>query len=194
MIILNHIFEKEFKLEFNFQLICNESFNSRLIERLDLASKEIADTSELYMRSIQMYKMFSNNDKSQVKKKKDVVVRKVKDMNDHEIIDDYRDIKIGALVRLSLPKLLKSGELDNDMITLLQDEHYSKETFDMNYPILREVNPSLSIMENRYVGGYTRYYSFVTTFKGKDYLITSEWFERNKAKYVLWLGHYINKE
>lgn len=187
---LNRIFKEEFKLDFNFVLICNENFKSRLIDQLDLVSKEVADTSELYMRSIQMYKMFEKNfsAKNQVQKK--TAIRTVKDMNHLEIIDDYKDIKIGALVRLSLPKLLQNGSLDDEMIKNLQESDFSKETFDMNYPILKKIDHSKSKMENRYVGGYTRYYSFVTSYKGFDYLISSEWYDRNKAKYVLWLELY----
>lgn len=179
---LKRIFKNNFELSFDFQVISNESFKSRLIDQLDMASKEVADTSELYMRSIQMYKMF---EKTYIKPKQ-VKVRTIKDMNDLEVSDNYSDLKIGALVRLSLPKLIQSNALDNEMISNLQDKYYSKITFDMNYPILKKINPELSILENRYEAGYTRYYSFKVIYKGDEYLITSEWFDRNRAKYILW--------
>lgn len=188
---LSNIFETEFNLKFDFQLICNESFKLRLIDQLDIAAKEVADTSELYMRSIQMYKMFektySSKDKVAHSKSK---VKKVHDMNNLEIDGQYKDIKIGALVRLSLPKLIQGSIIDEQEILNLQNKDYSKEVFNINYPILKKYNNSLTSIENRREGDYPRYYSLIVSYKGEEYLITSEWFSWNKSQFVLWLGQY----
>jgi len=189
---LKLIFKDEFNLDFDFQLICNEGFKSRLIDQLDIASKEVADTSELYMRSIQMYKMFERTYSTDTKPKKQqkTKIREIKDLNDIEINDHYKDLKIGALVRLSLPKLIQGNLLNEEEVRNLQSKSYSKNTFNMNYAILKKVDPSLSKLENRREEGYSRYYSFTIHYKNDEYLVTSEWFERNKPQYVLWLGNY----
>lgn len=57
---LNKIFgEKGF--EFNFNIICNDGFNKNVLQPILLASENVADTSELFMRSYQMYAMFAND-------------------------------------------------------------------------------------------------------------------------------------
>ena len=57
---LNKIFgEKGF--EFNFNIICNDGFNKDVLQPILLASENVADTSELFMRSYQMYAMFAND-------------------------------------------------------------------------------------------------------------------------------------
>ena len=57
---LNKIFgEKGF--EFNFNIICNDGFNKDVLQPILLASENVADTSELFMRSYQMYAMFAKN-------------------------------------------------------------------------------------------------------------------------------------
>ena len=47
-------------LNFPSRIIANEDFNGKILEPILLASGGISDTSELFLRSYQMYNMFSN--------------------------------------------------------------------------------------------------------------------------------------
>lgn len=86
-------------------------------------------------------------------------------------------LKIGILVRATLPQVLEMELISESEIKKLQNPEYSKMIFDMNYPILREIDENLSILENRKEEGYTRYYADPVICGKSKYLITSEWYD-----------------
>lgn len=55
---VNDLF-KSLGLRFKTRLIANEEFNGKILEPILIASDGISDTSELFLRSYQMYSMFS---------------------------------------------------------------------------------------------------------------------------------------
>ena len=99
--------------------------------------------------------------------------------------------KIGILVRSTLPILLTENLLSESEIKKLQEATYSKLTFDMNYPVLKKINPKLSLEENRMVNYYTRYYAGIYENDNGEYLISSEWYERNLEYYIKWLKRKV---
>jgi hypothetical protein len=80
--------------------------------------------------------------------------------------------------------------LTPDKISLLQDERYCKETFDINYPMLQKVNLRASLIDQRKVNGYDRYWKDPVTIHNEKYLICNDWYERNKPKFILWVKNY----
>ena len=52
------------------------------------------------------------------------------------------DMKIGVLVRNTLTKMLKGHEISEVEIALMQTAEYSKETFHLQYPLLRKASRS----------------------------------------------------
>ena len=50
---------KQFGLEFNVLLYCNDAFYTNVMEPILTKEAKVADTTELFLRSIQLYKMFS---------------------------------------------------------------------------------------------------------------------------------------
>ncbi|MAM29802.1 MAG: hypothetical protein CMC13_12330 [Flavobacteriaceae bacterium] len=101
-------------------------------------------------------------------------------------------VKIGKLVRTTLPIILFYSLITELEVKKLQQDEYCKLTLDMNYPILKKVDPNISILENRTVNGHTRYYSKPVKFIDDNYLISSEWYERNLEYYVRWLKRKVN--
>lgn len=180
---INAFINKKWNLDFKFRLICNDDFDSKILQVINTLSKEVADTSELFMRSIQMYNMF-NREKKVVTSKK--TVAKLKIDNDTNI-NGYEEIKIGALVRTSFPQIIESSLIIEDELLRLCSYEYCKNNFDLNYPVLKKADERVSIIENRYENGYTRYYAKPYNILGDRYLLTSEWFERNKVYYIKWL-------
>lgn len=100
-------------------------------------------------------------------------------------------LKIGMLVRATLPLILELELIADVEIEKLQSSEYSKMTFDLNYPILKKVDEKRSIAENRTIGEYTRYYAQAQKNKNSNYLITSEWYDRNQEDYIRWLKRKV---
>lgn len=50
---------KSLELEFTVQLYCNDVFNANVMQPMLAKSTKVADTSELFLRSIQLYQMFA---------------------------------------------------------------------------------------------------------------------------------------
>lgn len=184
---INNYINDTWQLDFKFQLICNEDFKDKILSSVEMISSEVSDTSELFLRSIQLVNLFNKSTRTITKSPP------IKTDIETPIGDSLGDIKIGTLVRTTLPELLTTKIISQSELLNLQNEQYCKENFGVNYPILRKINPNLSIKENRMVGDYTRYYAFTTKFKGDSYLITSEWFDRNKSLYLVWLNSQKNR-
>ena len=180
---INDFINNNWSLNFKFELICNDSFDDRILSSVKVMASEVADTSELFMRSLQLLNMFEktkHKNQTQRNKNEDTPLKPIDS-------GSYSEIKIGSLVRTTLPEILKNGIISKAEINNLQDENYCKEKFDVNYPILKKVDPNYSVKENRFIGDYPRYYAFSTVYNTDNFLITSEWFDRNKDAYIQWL-------
>lgn len=114
-----------------------------------------------------------------------------------EIIDatlsELKKLKTGILVRATLPQIIELDLISDSEIKKLQSPEYSKMVFDMNFPILKEVDVRLPILENRMESGYTRYYAHPINSGNSKYLISSEWYDRNQEDYIRWLKRKVNK-
>lgn len=107
-----------------------------------------------------------------------------------EVRDQQADLKIGILVNTTFKKLVASQSLSNKMIVLLQDERYSKNTFDINFPFLKKVKWRTSLSEQRKVNGYNRYWKDELLINGERYFVCSQWYERNKPRFFKWLNNF----
>ncbi len=99
--------------------------------------------------------------------------------------------KVGKLVRMTLPGILSENLISKSELEKLQEEDYCKINLDINYPIIKKVNPSISILENRTINHHTKYYSKPVRFINEEYLITSEWYERNLEDYIRWMKRKV---
>lgn len=185
--LLNKIF-KVFELDFTFVLYGNQDFRNNIFEPVVNLSKSVADTSELFLRSSQMFNLFSDlkvenkintADKSQERTSTVTATKQVETDSSH--------LKIGALVRSEFDRLIKNNLISDEMIQHLLDERYSKLTFDVNYPILKKINADQSPFELKMLNGYNRYWSSPYKIKGERYLICSQWYDRNRTKFVNWV-------
>lgn len=106
--------------------------------------------------------------------------------------NELKKLKVGFLVRSTLPEILHLELISDFEVEKLQNQDYSKMVLDMNFSVLRKVNPKISILENRTVGEYTRYYAFTVKYKNQEYLVSSEWYESNLEPYINWLKRKVN--
>lgn len=110
-------------------------------------------------------------------------------------VEDPSKQKIGKLVQESLRRLFYQQHLPEDEIERLTSEEYSKNVFNLNFPVLKEYKSSLSFDEQkRDLKGYNRYYSFTLSAYGKQYLVCSQWIEHlHREQFETWLAKWESK-
>ena len=96
-------------------------------------------------------------------------------------INGLEEMKIGVIVRMVLRKMLENGEVSKQEIDEMQTKEYSKEIFDIQFPLLQKA--SLTNSESP-----KRYYTSPVKINGEDYFLCSEWYEvpaNNDRPYLL---------
>lgn len=158
--------------QFRIRMIANSDFNEVVLKPILLLSDGIADTTELFLRSYQMYKMFSDEDKP-----RKAPVRPAASAATDEV-------KVGSLARIVLRRLLEDGAASPEEIEAFQTLDGSKATFGLNFPLL--VSLDVDFVN-------ARYYSDPLTIRGKMYRMTSQWYEAQKKPLQDWIAEH-NKE
>lgn len=179
-------------LNYKIRIIANEDFSEKVLEPVLNVLGDVSDTSELFMRSLQMYNLFASK-KPEVAAgtSRSAALRKItKELESIEYngMDGLEEMKIGVIVRTVLRKILENGEVAKEEIEQMQTADYSKEVFDIQYPLLIKVSET----DGR---SPKRYYSVPIKIYDEDYFLCSEWFEvpaNNDRPYLIkWLA--LNK-
>ena len=152
---------------FEIKLLCNTSFGEKIIIPVISVAKEVADTGELFIRSIQLNNMFIKDNKRVKINKGNTPVAIQNPISD----DAFSEMKIGAIARTVLRSLLESNKLPKDTIEDLQLADYSKHNFDLQYTLLKKV-------EKFPVNKIDRYYANPVRIGSNWYYLCSEWFEQ----------------
>jgi len=102
---------------------------------------------------------------------------------------DKEDMKIGKTVRYLLTRLLQGGHLTDNEISSMTDEEYSKNTFNINFQVLKAVDENTPIEDQkRDHRGYNRYYDSPIAANNKKYLLCSQWVENlHRKAFERWL-------
>lgn len=98
---------------------------------------------------------------------------------------DVSEIKIGELVRQSFIKLSNDNILPDLMIKQLQNADYCKSTFNINYPVLKLIDFSSNISEQRKINGRDRYWA--NPYYDNKYFICNDWYDKNRYFFDKWL-------
>jgi hypothetical protein len=101
-------------------------------------------------------------------------------------VNPQDSIKVGILVQTTMRKIVRAKLLSDEMIKHLQDLRYCKLTFDINFPLFKKVVWDIPISEQRKINGYGRYWADEESINGERYLICSQWYDRNKPKFIKW--------
>ena len=99
-----------------------------------IASEGVADTAELFLRAYQLFSMFENEKTPRTKVLQ--TPKALKPLTSDVSIDSYNELKIGKLAQTVLRGILESGTMTEEELQLLQTAHYSKQMFDLQYPLL----------------------------------------------------------
>ena len=174
--------------DFFFRIIANEDYDDLVLKPILIASEGIADTSELFLRSYQMYKMFSDV-KSAHKRVKCAKTSQATDIQEYDYTDSdvYQELKIGQLAQKVLGRMLCDGCATDEEILAMQTVEYSKEQFDIQYPLLK-----VAVEEDTPL----HYYAKPIEIKGVRYRMCCEWFEKkggnNDRPYLLkWIENHM---
>lgn len=169
-------------LNFEFRIYGNESFKETIFLPVIGLANSVADTSELFMRSLQMYNMFMEPSTGSPLQSPVAKVSKPQQSNEND-----NEIKIGQFVRNALIHLIEDDKVTFEMIGWLCDKKYCKETFDINLPMLKKLETGVPLSDQRKVNGYDRYWKDVVTIKGLKYIVCNDWYDRNRGKFEYWL-------
>lgn len=147
---------------FVFEVIMNNDFKTKILDTVILASNDVDDTAELFMRSYQMINLYYElTTKTQKRSQKQFVVSP----------SSYSTFKIGQLAWIVLKELLENGKASDQEITDMQTKPYSKNQFGLQYPLLVESGKTFDS---------ARYYASPVKIKAKEYYMCSQWFETSK--------------
>jgi len=80
-----------------------------------------------------------------------------------------------------LEHLKKNSNLSDEKLASLTNKIFCKDKFDMNYPILQEVNFAGSINKERFLdhNGNRRYYPDTIIINNKRYIVCNDWYYGN---------------
>lgn len=150
---------------FVFKVICDQStpdFQSEILDPVLGVINSIADTNELFVRSVQLLHMYYNCSSKQVAS---------------TITNNGSGTRIGQYARQTLTALLKSKKLTPADISNLEDPAFCINTLGMRYPVLVDVRKNTPEKDRYYKPDSSIY----------PYVICNDWYERNRAKFDKWL-------
>jgi len=167
-------FFKKHGFEFKFELIVNGEFCSKILEPVIASGAQVADTGELFLRSMQLSAMFGFHvvgDKKATKSQSKSNV--VNGGEPSEAIGAY-----AQRVLLPILKTLPVHEIAN-----LCDKEWCKFTFGLNLPLLSK--------EKIVVKGHSRSYSKMIKLVDEVYYMTNDWYEKNRGPLDAWLSSHV---
>lgn len=180
---------RSMELDFEVEIIANGEFKGQVINPILGLSSTVADTSELFLRSIQMYNMFFDSDVvSMVENNKPVRNEAI------AIIPGIKEISIADFVRNTFSDLVDQNKLSKDKLYHLCDARYSKEIFLLPYPMLKKVNEAISLSPQRKdENGRDRYFAKpLYVIHGERYFLCNHWIEKSRKPYKVWFENWMN--
>lgn len=158
-------------LSYEFSLIINNDFEEEVFNKVLDHQNSISDTSELFMRSMQLYNLFGQKN----------------DVSLENELNDGNEEKVGNFVRRKLDELIMQGLLTDEEIDNLKDLKYSKDAFGINYEFFREIENGEAVNNRRIIKGYSRYYSKPYNINERKLILCNQWFDRNRDNFYAWV-------
>lgn len=111
------------------------------------------------------------------------------------------EIKIGELVQTTMKRLFNDEKITQEEIEKMTQKEYSKQVFDADIPVLKEVPKGGNIKELIMINGLKegvksrpRYYAYTISIYGKCYLLSNHWFASQRSYYEKWLSTISNRK
>jgi len=177
------------ELDFQVEIIANQRFYENILEPI-LNEDYVAEPSELFVRSIQMHNALEKLSEPKEEKNAEEKVPEQEEVKIEvsEKLQEFEGMTIGAIVRNVLRKVLEDEKVSKEEVEQMQTLEYSKETFQIQYPLLQKVD----LTEGNIPRGY---YVTPLTIYGEEYYLCSDWFElpqNNIRQYLMkWLDAHL---
>lgn len=152
------------KLNCRFAFVINEDFRTEIFEPVCKVSLEVADTSELFMRSLKLAKIFGEYGPFNSTRSK--------------VVSPTGGPKIGKLIQSTFIQLFKQHKISKDMLRLLQDKAYSRNNFKVSFSVVKNVTDS------DFPNIQKRYWKVRV---GQNYAVCSQWTEKHRPFFKVWL-------
>jgi len=157
-------------LAYTIRVIANDEFSDHILQPVLSLMPSIADTSELFVRSLQLYNLFAK-DRTNSKRAKTMPAHQQPtelEAIKGNVLDGLAEMKIGQIARTILRTELEAGQAPPEEIQLMQTLEYSKATFHLQYPLLQKVSQEFDRV---------RYYVLPLTIYDESYVLCSQWVE-----------------
>ncbi|MFU7592085.1 P-loop NTPase fold protein [Priestia sp. RMT2NF4] len=165
-------------------IICDEISLSTKVQQItdifNMMLREVPDNEDLARFMKRMLSMTALTDVSNVNSKK---------------VDT--GLRIGMHVRQTLLDLINENLIEDYMVKNLLNKEYSKKTFGLGYPFLKEVDEKSSIRDlARHGGSSKNRYWTKSTFKinNKKYIACSEWYSDMYDDFENWKHNIISNK
>ncbi|EGT4599324.1 hypothetical protein DFW26_07650 [Clostridioides difficile] len=173
---IKNMFE-DFNFCYDINIIVNEHFSEKIMNPLIEKSDLISDTSELFMRSLQLYNLCDKN------KETKYIAEKKQLQNIKPETNYYKKcpgMKIGEFVKKTLINLFENNKITYEEVEKMQTKEYSKIKFNLNYPLL-----SKQMIQDP----YSRCWASPIEIYGENYFVCSQWVEKNnRYHFEKWLS------
>lgn len=162
------------------QFISDHKFYEQIVNPIIADDFKEHDTNELFSRAVKMLKLnykivspnsIGNDVKYEPKTRNDFNKRTVEGM------------KIGQFVQSKMKRLEQKSSLSLQEIENLLSPLYSKQVFNLNFPVLKRAEDDIKDEKGR-----NRYYSNEMFFG--EYYLTSQWFEYHWEPFLSWLNKF----
>ncbi len=164
----------------NFKLIVNDDFKNEVLIPTMYMANEVSDTNELFLRSVQLWKMFEDTSQPRVARNGNLIRRVTNTRNIENVGNDV--IPIGRYVRGTFDNLIHTNSITPQEVENLLDSNYCNRIFGSHFPVLRNIG------EGRDDGlGHPRYYARPITIHGSNYYLCNDWYERQRSQFQSWL-------
>ena len=162
-------------MEFSFRLVANDEFTSELLEPVLKLSNEVADTSELFLRCYQLFKM-----------RTDVGDGDGGGGDKPPPDDEFARLKVGRLVDIVVRKILESGVVSPEEVARMTTKEYSFKAFHLSFCCLVRRRDSTNDV---------RYYARAVKIRGDSYYLCSQWYDDKHRSYLLaWIKAHTDEQ
>lgn len=105
-----------------------------------------------------------------------------------EVESEIEELKVGAYVRNKLQELSQSGHrFSLDDMDVFQQKRWSKEMLNLNFPFVKEYNPSVPLRNQLSTdNGVNRYWAEVFDFGENRLLFCSQWYYGDRVYFDHW--------
>lgn len=174
-------------------------FSNHMIIEDDIVKNEKIGDSEIYVwinlscnqirnvirRVIKKYNYKLNDFKIYLRADYTALHKNPRSQSKHGTTTPESSEKIGKYVQ-SCFCTLENYPFTSDELLAMQSSNWTLKTFGFSIPLLKECDTTKPSTEQIKINGYNRYWKTPYTICGKQYFVTSQWYENQRKKFDDW--------